>query len=74
MTDHIGLVSTISSTFSNTYTAVRQLLSLEHVTKGRVSWDLVTLMKCREASNYGINALPMRKKWYKKTEKLATLI
>src|SRR5699024_6629243 len=32
VTRHIGLVSTISSTFSNPFTASRQLLSLDHMT------------------------------------------
>ena len=36
VTNHVGLVSTISSTLSNPFTASRQLLSLDHVTKGRV--------------------------------------
>ena len=36
VTNHVGLVSTISSTFSNPFTAARQLLSLDHITKGRV--------------------------------------
>lgn len=34
VTNHIGLVSTISSTFSNPYTVARQLPSLDYVTRG----------------------------------------
>src|SRR5699024_1957907 len=44
VTEHVGLVSTISSTFSNPFTAARQLLSLDHITQGRVGWNLVTSM------------------------------
>lgn len=36
VTQHIGLVPTISSTFSNPFTAARQLLSLDHISGGRV--------------------------------------
>lgn len=36
VTSHVGLVPTISSTFSNPFTAARQLLSLDHITQGRV--------------------------------------
>ena len=42
VTHHVGLVSTISSTFSNPYTAARQLLSLDHISGGRAGWNLVT--------------------------------
>jgi len=74
VTDHIGLVSTISSTFSNPYTAARQLLSLDHVTKGRVGWNLVTSMTDWEALNHGMDALPPREERYKKADEFATLM
>ena len=44
VTNYVGLVSTISSTFSNPFTAARQILSLDHVSGGRVGWNLVTSM------------------------------
>ena len=74
VTDHIGLVSTISSTFSNPYTAARQLLSLEHVTKGRVGWNLVTSMTDWEALNHGMKTLPPRNERYNKAEEFASLM
>lgn len=74
VTNHIGLVSTISSTFSNPYTAARQLLSLDHVTKGRVGWNLVTSMTDWEALNHNMDALPTREERYKKAEEFAILM
>lgn len=74
VTNHIGLVSTISSTFSNPYTAARQILSLDHVTKGRVGWNLVTSMTDWEALNHGMDALPTRKERYIKAEEFASLM
>src|SRR5699024_6749595 len=40
VTKHIGLVSTISSSFSNPFTAARQVLSLDHISNGRIGWNL----------------------------------
>ena len=74
VTEYIGLVSTISSTFSNPYTAARQLLSLDHVAKGRVGWNLVTSMTDWEALNHGLDALPPREERYKKAEEFAILM
>src|SRR5699024_3032306 len=74
VTNHVGLVSTISSTFSNPFTAARQLLSLDHITKGRVGWNLVTSMTDVEAMNHGMEELPPREKRYEKADEFAALM
>ena len=56
VTSHVGLVPTISSTFSNPFTAARQLLSLDHITQGRVGWNLVTSMTDAEAQNHSLKS------------------
>ncbi|MFK3937513.1 LLM class flavin-dependent oxidoreductase [Alkalihalobacillus sp. NPDC078783] len=74
VTTHVGLVSTISSTFSNPFTAARQLLSLDHLTNGRVGWNLVTSMTDIEAQNHGMNALPPRAERYQKADEFAAVM
>ncbi|MBD8071075.1 LLM class flavin-dependent oxidoreductase [Bacillus sp. PS06] len=74
VTKHVGLVSTISSTFSNPFTASRQLLSLDHITKGRVGWNLVTSMRDVEALNHGMEELPSHEKRYEKADEFAALM
>lgn len=74
VTHHIGLVSTISSTFSNPYTAARQLLSLDHVTNGRVGWNLVTSMTDWEALNHSMDRLPARDERYQKADEFASVM
>src|SRR5690625_166444 len=74
VTNHVGLVSTISSTFSNPFTASRQLLSLDHITNGRVGWTLVNSMTDLEALNHGMNELPPREERYKKADEFAALM
>ncbi|KKK39227.1 monooxygenase [Mesobacillus campisalis] len=74
VTNYVGLVSTISSTFSNPFTASRQLLSLDHVTKGRVGWNLVTSMTDLEALNHGMEGLPSHEERYEKADEFAALM
>ncbi|KPH73439.1 MULTISPECIES: LLM class flavin-dependent oxidoreductase [Oceanobacillus] len=74
VTKHVGLVSTISSTFSNPFTASRQLLSLDHITKGRVGWNLVTSMTDLEALNHSMDELPPHDKRYEKADEFAALM
>lgn len=74
VTERVGLVSTISSTFSNPFTASRQLLSLDHLTKGRVGWNLVTSMTDIEALNHNMEELPPHDKRYEKADEFATVM
>ncbi|WP_239751475.1 NtaA/DmoA family FMN-dependent monooxygenase [Mammaliicoccus sp. H-M34] len=73
-TKHIGLVSTISSSFSNPYTAARQLLTLDHATNGRVGWNLVTSMSDLEAQNHSMSALPPHDRRYQQAYEFADLM
>ncbi|MGG3798438.1 LLM class flavin-dependent oxidoreductase [Metabacillus fastidiosus] len=74
VTNHVGLVSTISSTFSNPFTASRQLLSLDHITKGRIGWNLVTSMTDLEALNHSMEGLPPHDERYEKADEFAALM
>ncbi|MDR6198153.1 alkanesulfonate monooxygenase SsuD/methylene tetrahydromethanopterin reductase-like flavin-dependent oxidoreductase (luciferase family) [Microbacterium sp. SORGH_AS428] len=38
----IGLIATVSATFTEPYAAARQLVSLEHLAPGRIGWNVVT--------------------------------
>lgn len=74
VTHYVGLVSTISSTFSNPFTASRQLLSLDHITKGRVGWNLVTSMRDEEALNHSMSELPPHDERYEKADEFAAVM
>lgn len=74
VTKHVGLVPTVSSTFSNPYTVARQLLSLDHITGGRVGWNLVTSMTDLEAQNHSMEKLPPHEIRYKKAHEFAKVV
>ncbi|HJC60956.1 MAG TPA: LLM class flavin-dependent oxidoreductase [Candidatus Dietzia intestinigallinarum] len=42
VTRRIGLVVTVSATFTEPYPVARQLVSLEHLAPGRIGWNVVT--------------------------------
>ena len=73
-TQHVGLVATISSTFSNPFTAARQLLSLDHMSQGRAGWNLVTSMTDMEAANHSMDHLPEHEERYKKADEFAQVM
>ncbi|RBQ07850.1 LLM class flavin-dependent oxidoreductase [Pedobacter miscanthi] len=53
VTSKIGLLSTISASFSEPYNLARALASLDHLSNGRSGWNVVTSGMKEEAMNYG---------------------
>lgn len=52
-TTSIGLGATVSTTYSDPFTVARAFASLDHLSKGRAGWNLVTTMHDGAASNFG---------------------
>jgi len=57
-TKHIGVIPTVSTSFFPPYLAARLLTTLDHLTEGRVGYNVVTSNADRSAQNYGLDALP----------------
>lgn len=57
-TSHIGLVATLSTTYSDPYTVARQFASIDHISKGRAGWNIVTSPLEGSALNYSKPAHP----------------
>ncbi|MRG87772.1 LLM class flavin-dependent oxidoreductase [Salinibacillus xinjiangensis] len=54
-TEHLGFAPTISATYAQPYSLARQLSTLDHVTDGRVAWNVVTSYLESEAVNLGLS-------------------
>ncbi|MDK8180600.1 LLM class flavin-dependent oxidoreductase [Paenibacillus sp. UMB4589-SE434] len=52
-TSHIGLVGTLSTSYSEPYTVARQFASLDTISGGRAGWNAVTSPLEGSALNYG---------------------
>lgn len=55
-TRQIGLIGTASTTYSHPYTLARQYASLDHLSKGRAGWNIVTSWAPQAGLNYGRDA------------------
>jgi len=53
VTEHIGLVATLTVSYSEPYTVARQFASLDKISNGRAGWNVVTSWLEGSASNYG---------------------
>jgi len=52
-TSHIGLVATLSTTYSEPYTVARQFGTIDLLSGGRAGWNIVTSPLAGSAANYG---------------------
>lgn len=55
VTEHLGFAPTISATYAQPYALARQLSTLDHLTEGRVAWNVVTSYLESEAVNLGLS-------------------
>ena len=52
-TSRIGLIATCSSTYTEPYNLARQFASLDHMSGGRIGWNIVTSWLAAAADNFG---------------------
>ena len=55
-TQRIGLVATATTSFNEPYNVARKFSSLDHLSKGRAGWNIVTSSSTVEAYNFGREA------------------
>jgi N-acetyl-S-(2-succino)cysteine monooxygenase len=73
VTTHLGLIGTSSSTFNEPYNVARQFASLDHISKGRAGWNVVTTASDEAAANFG-QALPPHEVRYERAEEFVEIV
>ncbi len=51
----VGLIATASTTFSNPWDLARRFATLDHISAGRIGWDVVTTYDPNAAENFGVS-------------------
>jgi FMN-dependent oxidoreductase (nitrilotriacetate monooxygenase family) len=57
-TEHLGLIATASTTFNHVYNLARRFASIDHVSRGRAGWNIVTTWSQAAAPNFGLDEMP----------------
>jgi FMN-dependent oxidoreductase (nitrilotriacetate monooxygenase family) len=52
-TNRIGLIATASTTYTEPYNLARQFSSLDHISRGRIGWNIVTTWSPQAGGNFG---------------------
>lgn len=58
VTRHIGFVATASTTYEDPYLLARKFASLDHISKGRAAWNVVTTSADTVHGNFGFATHP----------------
>ncbi|WNR43098.1 LLM class flavin-dependent oxidoreductase [Paenibacillus roseipurpureus] len=65
VTKRIGLVATVTVSYSEPFTVARQFASLDLISKGRAGWNVVTSWLSGSANNYSKEEHPPHEKRYR---------
>src|SRR5713226_6220709 len=52
-TSRIGLIATASTTYTEPFNLARQFASLDHISRGRIGWNIVTSWSSQAGGNFG---------------------
>ena len=67
-TTRIGLIATASTTYNEPYALARRLASVDHVSKGRAGWNIVTSATQEEAANFSLAERPLQATRYERAD------
>ncbi len=73
-TERVGLTASVSTTYSDPYTVARVIASLDHLSKGRAGWNLVTSQNPEEALNFSFDAQPDHDDRYVRATEFADVV
>lgn len=74
VTSDIGLIGTVSTTYNEPYAVARRMASLDHITKGRAGWNVVTSAGNSEARNFGHDTLMDHDLRYERAEEFVDVV
>lgn len=74
VTRHIGLVATATTTYDEPYHVARRFASLDHISRGRAGWNLVTTSNAGDALNFNHDAHVPREQRYDRAMEFADVV
>ncbi|MER8525041.1 LLM class flavin-dependent oxidoreductase [Mesorhizobium sp. M0814] len=73
-TERIGLIATASTSFNEPYNIARRFATLDHVSGGRIGWNIVTTADPASARNFGLNGAIDHGRRYERAAEFADIV
>jgi alkanesulfonate monooxygenase len=74
VTTRIGFLASASTTYNEPYHVARKFASLDHISEGRVGWNVVTSWSEQEAYNFGRDAHMAHDLRYRRAEEFVDVV
>ncbi|WP_159888182.1 LLM class flavin-dependent oxidoreductase [Paenibacillus puerhi] len=74
VTEHVGLVATVSTTYNEPFHVARKFASLDHLSGGRAAWNIVTSANPAEALNFGADSLLLHALRYERAQEFYDVV
>lgn len=74
VTEHIGLMGTASTSYNEPFNLARYFASLDYLSTGRASWNIVTSWLEEEASNFGLSGVTKHGDRYRRAEEFIHVV
>ena len=74
VTEKIGLVGTVSTTYNEPYHVARKFASLDHLSNGRAGWNVVTSNTDAEAKNFNSDHHLLHERRYERAEEFVDVV
>jgi N-acetyl-S-(2-succino)cysteine monooxygenase len=73
-TEQVGLIATVSTTYSYPWDAARRLATLDFLSHGRAGWNIVTTVEPAAAGNFGDQPHPPRADRYERADEYVDVV
>ncbi len=67
-TKEIGLIGTVSTSFTEPFNVARSFSSLDHLSNGRAGWNVITSGTDEEANNFNLEEIPGHEQRYARAQ------
>lgn len=74
LTSNIGLIATVSSSFTHPYNIARQIATLDHLSNGRAAVNIVTTGSESAGQNFGLDELPTHAERYERAHEYLEIL
>lgn len=74
VTERIGLIATASTTYNEPFHLARRFASLDHISRGRAGWNVVTSGSHVQATNFNVDKHPPAKERYERAKEVVDLV
>ncbi|MET1045839.1 MAG: LLM class flavin-dependent oxidoreductase [Hyphomicrobium sp.] len=74
VTKNVGLVATATTSYSEPYNLARRIATLDHLSRGRAAWNIVTTFVPDVAANFSKAPLPPHSERYARAEEFVDIV